>query len=76
MCDEIEEEDFLVKNINLFKVKLAMRKMAKENTLNDGHKVKVTDLIEEKESENDLGRRKKQKSLGQKIGEKSGREIR
>lgn len=53
MCDEMEEEDFLVKNINLFKVQLAIRKMTKENTLNDGHKVKVADLIKEKEKEND-----------------------
>ena len=54
MCDEMEEEDFLVRNINLFKVKLAMRKMTKENTLNDGHNVKkVADLIRAREKDND-----------------------
>ena len=53
MCDEMEEEDFLVKNIKLFKVKLAMSKMTKDNTLNDGHKVKVADLITEREKGND-----------------------
>lgn len=52
ICDEVEEEDFLVKNLNLFLVKLCMRKIAKEKSLNDGHKVEVTDFIKANEKEN------------------------